>query len=134
MLTPFAQVRLRDGRAAGCTSYCTPRLYPERPGWYATEIGCTPLAASAQRAGINTEAKLLLMSYAFETLGVGRVDLRTDARNERSGRPIGRCDSAAEPQPVTSEDAAEADSPEWPAAHRSPPSRSAERRGCPSGQ
>jgi RimJ/RimL family protein N-acetyltransferase len=87
-LTPFAQVRLRDGRAVGCTSYCTPRLYPERPGWYATEIGWTWLAASAQRTGINAEAKLLLMTYAFETLGVARVDLRTDARNERSRRAI----------------------------------------------
>jgi hypothetical protein len=62
-LTPFAQVRLQDGRAVGCTSYCTPRLYPERPGWYATEIGWTWLAASAQRTGINAEAKLLLMTY-----------------------------------------------------------------------
>jgi RimJ/RimL family protein N-acetyltransferase len=87
-LTPFAQVRLRDGRAVGCTSYCTPRFYPERPGCYAVEIGWTWLAASAQRTGINAEAKLLLMTYAFETLGVARVDLRTDARNEQSRRAI----------------------------------------------
>jgi hypothetical protein len=81
-------VRLRDGRAVGCTCYCTPRFYAERPGCYATEIGWTWLAASAQRTGINAEAKLLLMTYAFETLGVARVDLRTDARNERSRQAI----------------------------------------------
>jgi RimJ/RimL family protein N-acetyltransferase len=61
---------------------------------YAIEIGWTWLAASAQRTGINVEAKLLLLEYAFETLGVVRVDLKTpsrpDARNERSRRPIER--------------------------------------------
>jgi RimJ/RimL family protein N-acetyltransferase len=48
------------------------------------EIGGTFLAASAQRTGINTEAKLLLLEHAFDVLGVGRVDLKTDARNDRS--------------------------------------------------
>jgi RimJ/RimL family protein N-acetyltransferase len=46
------------------------------------------LAASAQRTGINVEAKLVLLEYAFETLSVIRVDLKTDARNERSRRAI----------------------------------------------
>jgi N-acetyltransferase len=87
-LTPFAQVRLRDGRAVGCTSYCTPRLWPERSRLLAIEIGWTWLAASAQGTGINAEAKLLLLGHAFETLGVARVDLRTDARNEQSRRAI----------------------------------------------
>ena len=57
---------------------------------YAIEIGGTWLAASTQRSGINTNAKLLLLDYAFETLGVGRVDLKTDARNERSRAAITR--------------------------------------------
>jgi N-acetyltransferase len=87
-LTPFAQVRVRDGRAVGSTSFCTPRTFPERPGLQAIEIGWTWLAASAQGTGINAEAKLLLFSHAFEALGVARVDLRTDARNERSRRAI----------------------------------------------
>jgi RimJ/RimL family protein N-acetyltransferase len=52
------------------------------------EIGGTWLAASAQRTGINTEAKLLLLSYAFDHWGVGRVAICTDARNERSRRAI----------------------------------------------
>jgi RimJ/RimL family protein N-acetyltransferase len=57
---------------------------------YAVEIGGTWLAASAQRTGINTEAKLLLLDYAFSVLGVGRVDLKTDARNDRSRNAMAR--------------------------------------------
>ena len=50
----------------------------------AVEIGWTWLGASAQRSGINVESKLLLFTYAFEQLKVARVDIKTDARNERS--------------------------------------------------
>ncbi|MGH3514595.1 MAG: GNAT family N-acetyltransferase [Pseudonocardiaceae bacterium] len=87
-LAPFALIRRGDGRAVGCTAYWDPRFWPGRSQLYAIEIGWTWLAASAQRTGINVEAKLLLLEYAFETLGVVRVDLKTDARNERSRRAI----------------------------------------------
>jgi len=87
-MVPFAQVRESDGRAVGCTAYWDPRPWPERSELSAIMIGWTWLAASAQRTGINTEAKLLLFSYAFERLGVIRVDLSTDARNERSRQAI----------------------------------------------
>ncbi|MEQ4206890.1 GNAT family protein [Actinopolymorpha sp. B9G3] len=87
-LTPFAQVRQRDGMAVGCTALWNPRTWPDRQDLRAIEIGWTWLAASAQGTGINAEAKLLLFTYAFETLGVARVDLKTDARNERSRRAI----------------------------------------------
>lgn len=89
-MTPFAQIRQDDGRAVGCTSYWSPRFWPGRDEPCAIEIGWTWLAASAQRTGINVEAKFLLFQYAFETLGVARVDLKTDARNERSRRAIER--------------------------------------------
>jgi N-acetyltransferase len=89
-LTPFAQVRMSDGMAVGCTAFCEPRTWPDRPDLCAIEVGWTWLAASAQRSGINVEAKLLLFTYAFETLGVARVDLKTDARNQRSRRAIER--------------------------------------------
>ncbi len=89
-LTPFAQIRVRDAKAVGCTSYCSPRTWPDSEALCAVEIGWTWLAASAQRTGINKEAKLLLFSYAFETLGVARADLKTDARNQRSRRAIER--------------------------------------------
>jgi RimJ/RimL family protein N-acetyltransferase len=97
-LTCFAQVRVRDGAPVGCTAYCHPRPWPARTepartepartGLQAVEVGWTWLAASAQGAGINTEAKFLLLRHAFETLGVARVDLKTDARNQRSRRAI----------------------------------------------
>lgn len=89
-LTPFAQVRVRDGRAVGCTGFWDPRTWPGREELRAIEVGWTWLAGSAQGAGINLEAKLLLFTYAFETLKVARVDLKTDARNARSRRAIER--------------------------------------------
>lgn len=92
LMAPFAQVRLTDGRAVGVTAYWDPRLWPGGPGrsgrLSAVDIGWTWLAASAQRTGINAEAKLLLMGYAFETLGIVRVGFSADARNERSRRAV----------------------------------------------
>jgi RimJ/RimL family protein N-acetyltransferase len=87
---PFALVRLTDRRAVGCTAYWDFRSWPGRTDWSAVEIGFTWLSASAQGSGINLESKLLLLDYAFETLGVARVDIKTDSRNERSRRAIER--------------------------------------------
>lgn len=89
-LTPFAQIRVSDKAPVGCTAFCNPRVWPGREDLYAIEIGWTWLAASAQRTGINAEAKLLLLTHAFAELGVVRVDLKTDARNQRSRRAIER--------------------------------------------
>jgi len=86
----FAQVRLDTGRAAGVTNYLALRFRPGAARPFAVEIGGTWLSASAQRTGINTEAKLLLLSHAFDTWHVGRVDLKTDARNTRSRAAIER--------------------------------------------
>jgi RimJ/RimL family protein N-acetyltransferase len=87
-LIPFAQVRRADGRAVGCTAYWDQRFWPGRDELRAIEIGFTWLSGSAQGTGINAEAKLLLMSHAFDALRVARVDLKTDARNVRSRRAI----------------------------------------------
>ncbi|MBV9851367.1 MAG: GNAT family N-acetyltransferase [Armatimonadetes bacterium] len=54
------------------------------------EIGWTWLTPAAQRTRINTECKYLLLRHAFETLGLIRVQLKTDARNERSQRAMER--------------------------------------------
>jgi RimJ/RimL family protein N-acetyltransferase len=54
------------------------------------EIGATWLAPAAQRTAINTEAKLLMLTHAFEAWRVHRVSLLTDARNERSRAAIAR--------------------------------------------
>ncbi|MGH8883499.1 MAG: GNAT family N-acetyltransferase, partial [Stackebrandtia sp.] len=87
-LIPFAQVRVSDGKAVGCTAYWDPRTWPDSDRLRAVEIGWTWLGAGAQGTGINAEAKLLLLTHAFETLGVVRVDAKTDARNGRSRRAL----------------------------------------------
>lgn len=89
-LTPVAQVRVRDHKAVGCTAIWNPRTWPGRPELRAIEVGGSWLAASAQGTGINVEAKFLLFSYVFETLGVVRVDLKTDARNKRAHLAVER--------------------------------------------
>ncbi len=87
---PFAQVSVVSGRAVGATRYLNIRRRTGEKIPYAVEIGGTWLAASAQRTAINSEAKFLLLDYAFEMWGVGRVDLKTDARNERSRNAMSR--------------------------------------------
>ena len=62
----------------------------------AAEIGWTWLAPAAQRSSINTAAKLLMLSHAFETWRVRRVTLKTDARNERSRNAILRIGASFE--------------------------------------
>jgi N-acetyltransferase len=76
---PFAIVELRSGRAVGSTRYLD-----IRPVERALEIGYTWLAPSAQRTGINREAKFLLLCRAFEELGMLRVAFFVDEQNGRS--------------------------------------------------
>jgi RimJ/RimL family protein N-acetyltransferase len=83
---PYAQVVA--GRVVGATRLMTIRVAPGEVAPYAVEIGGTWLAASVQGTRVNAEAKLLLLGAAFDGWGVGRVDLKTDARNERSRRAI----------------------------------------------
>ena len=85
---PFAQVRNADGRCVGITRFLTFRCEPQGTPPYAVEIGGTWLAAEAQGTGINTDSKLQLLGHAFDVWQVGRVDLKTDARNTRSRRAI----------------------------------------------
>ena len=54
------------------------------------EIGGTFYARSVQRTGVNTEAKLLLLGYAFDALGCQCVQIRTDWLNRNSQRAIER--------------------------------------------
>jgi RimJ/RimL family protein N-acetyltransferase len=95
---PFAIVRLRDGVVIGSTRFWNleqwawPEGYP-RHGRIAPdvcEIGYTWLTRSAIRTAANTEAKLLMLTHAFETWDVLRVCLHTDARNSRSRAAIER--------------------------------------------
>lgn len=78
-------VRDAQGRIVGSTRYydllpATPRL----------QIGYTWYARSVQRTGLNTEAKLLLLGHAFETLGCASVGLQTSTRNAASRAAIAR--------------------------------------------
>jgi len=52
------------------------------------EIGATWLTPAAQRTGANVEAKLLLLTHAFETMGMQRVVLKTEALNMQSRTAI----------------------------------------------
>ena len=80
---PFATIDLATGRAVGSSRYMS--IVPEHKR---LEIGWTWLATSAQRTGINREAKLLQLTHAFETLGANRVEFKTHVRNERSRTAI----------------------------------------------
>lgn len=87
-LAPYAQVSRATGRAVGATAYWEPRSWRTDDALDAVEVGFTWLARSTQGTGVNAEAKLLLFRHAFEVWGVSRVDLKTDARNERSRAAI----------------------------------------------
>lgn len=54
------------------------------------EIGATAYTPAAWAGVVNPETKLLLLSYAFDVLGAGRVQLKTDVRNSRSQQAIAR--------------------------------------------
>jgi RimJ/RimL family protein N-acetyltransferase len=90
---PFATVDAASGRVVGSTRYLNVEFWAWPPGSPlqrgedlpdVVEIGSTWLAPAAQRTAINTEAKLLMLTHAFEVWRVHRVTLKTDARNARS--------------------------------------------------
>jgi RimJ/RimL family protein N-acetyltransferase len=76
---PFAVRAARTGRVLGSTRYLA--LAPEHKR---LEVGWTWYAPAVWGTGVNAECKLLLLGHAFERLGCGRVEFKTDARNERS--------------------------------------------------
>lgn len=73
-----------DGeRVVGCSSMMDLRPYDK-----GVEVGRTWYAEDARGTHVNPTAKLLLFQHAFESMGAVRVQLKTDARNERSRRAI----------------------------------------------
>jgi RimJ/RimL family protein N-acetyltransferase len=72
-------VVIRDGAVVGSTSYLN--VVPEHRR---LEIGHTWNNPAAWGTGANTEAKYLLLRHAFETLGMYRVEFKTDAKNDRA--------------------------------------------------
>ena len=91
----FATIRRADDQLVGSTRFMSAEYWhpigeSPRATPIAVEVGYTWLTAEAQRTGINAEAKVLMFDYAFDSLRVERVSLKTDARNERSRRNIER--------------------------------------------
>lgn len=87
----FAIVTQEDNRAIGSTRYLD--IQQQNRG---LEIGSTWLTSIAQRTGVNTECKYLLLRHAFEELGMIRVQLKTDSRNLQSQRAIERLGAVKE--------------------------------------
>ena len=95
---PFATVRVADAMVIGSTRFFNlerwawPPGHPSygRPVPDACEIGYTWLTPAAIRTAANTEAKLLMLTHAFESWKVVRVCLHADARNQRSRTAIER--------------------------------------------
>ena len=96
---PFTTIARATGNVVGSTRFGNiefwnwPAGNPHQRGERlpdVVEIGWTWLSPEAQRTAINTEAKLLMLTHAFETWMVHRVSFRTDSRNERSRAAIER--------------------------------------------
>lgn len=82
---PFVTVDRASGKIVGSTRYMN-----VEPAHRRVEIGATWIARPWQRTAINTEAKYLMLRYAFETLGCLRVEFKTDVLNRRSRNAIQR--------------------------------------------
>jgi N-acetyltransferase len=80
---PFATFKRSSSRIVGTTRYMNMDLANRK-----VEIGSTWIAPPWQRTVINTEAKYLMLRHAFETWNCLRVELKTDAMNQRSRQAI----------------------------------------------
>jgi RimJ/RimL family protein N-acetyltransferase len=78
-MVPFATIDKATAKPVGSTRYLS--IVPQHRR---LEIGWTWLGPTAQHSAINTEAKLLMLTHAFDKLGALRVEFKTDALNEKS--------------------------------------------------
>lgn len=90
-MMPFAIVELGGGTVVGSTRFGNIVLAHRR-----VEIGWTWIARPWQRTAVNTEAKLLMLRYAFGPLACARVELKTDVLNQPSRRAIQRIGAVEE--------------------------------------
>ena len=88
---PFAIVDARSDEVIGSTRFGNIDVRNRR-----LEIGWTWLARSHQRTRANTAAKRLLLGHAFDALDANRVELKTDALNEKSRNAIARIGATQE--------------------------------------
>lgn len=84
-MLPFAVIHRKTGQPVGMTTYMNIDRTNRR-----VEIGSTWYARRVQRTALNTEAKLLLLTHAFDTLGCIAVEFRTHFMNRQSRRAIER--------------------------------------------
>jgi RimJ/RimL family protein N-acetyltransferase len=87
----FVIIEMATGEAVGGTV-----LFDYSEVHKRVEVGFTWLATRVWRTAVNTECKFLLLRHAFETLGMNRVQLKTDARNVRSQAAITRIGAVRE--------------------------------------
>jgi N-acetyltransferase len=80
---PFATVEKTSGKAIGSTRFGNIDASNKR-----AEIGWTWISPDWQRTYVNTEAKYLMLKHAFETWKCNRVELKTDALNDKSRNAI----------------------------------------------
>jgi RimJ/RimL family protein N-acetyltransferase len=80
---PFVIVKRKTGQVVGSTRFWKIDRVNRK-----LEIGHSWLSASVQRSGVNTEAKYLLLTYAFEAMNAVRVQFTTDELNEKSRAAI----------------------------------------------
>lgn len=76
---PFIVFDKQTNQYAGST-----RFYDIQKNHNTVQLGYTWYGKQFQGTGINKQCKLLMLEFAFETLGVDRVEFRADAKNERS--------------------------------------------------
>jgi RimJ/RimL family protein N-acetyltransferase len=76
---PFIIFDKRTNEYAGCT-----RFYDIQPQYLATQLGYTWYGEKFRETGLNKHCKFLMLQFAFENLGMERVEFRADARNARS--------------------------------------------------
>ncbi len=88
---PFIVVDQQSNKIVGST-----RLYNISVEDKTVELGQTWYHPSVQRTSINTECKYMLLQYAFEKLHMLRVQIKTDARNEKAQRAIERLGAVKE--------------------------------------
>ena len=84
-ILPFVIVHQKTNKIIGSTRFCN-----AEPKHRRLEIGYTWYGQSHQRTGVNTEAKYLLLKYAFENLEAIAVEFRTNSHNRASRNAISR--------------------------------------------
>jgi len=91
LTVPFVTFHAKSGEVIGTSRFANISSEHRR-----LEIGWTWIVRAWQRTAVNTEAKYLMLRYAFETLGCVRVEFKTDALNLPSRAALARIGATEE--------------------------------------